>query len=150
MTVCLCSGMMLPYIQGCNKLFGFNSLRAELNIPWGSIQMLCRPAAPGQGTVPTRRRVASSCLHPLCTCNGWDLGTPQETLSWRRLPFFNPIWVSSFAAFPHISCAMSIRYSSGLLIRVSGRGRSNGLQEPKYITATLLSLSTKFVISTKN
>lgn len=74
---------------------------------------------------------------------GVELGMPQETLSWRLFPFFNPIWLSSFVAFLHISCGMSICYLSGLLIRVSGRGRSNGLQEPKYVTATLLSLSTK-------
>lgn len=85
-------------------------------------------------------------LHPSCIpcayVTGGSWGCPCRD-SWQLFPFFNPIWMSSFAAFLHISCGMSICYRSGLLIRVSGRGRSNGLQEPKYVTATLLSLSTK-------
>lgn len=157
-TVFLCFGMILLYNQGCNKLFSSNSPKAELNILWGSIQMFCRAAAASQGTRPvsashavsTCRMLASSFLHSMCTCDGQDLGRPQEMLSLGLFLFFNPIWVSSFAVFLHISCAMLIRYCSGLLIRVSGRGRSNGLQEPKYIIAMLLSLSTKFVISMKN
>lgn len=149
-TVCLCSGMILPYIRGCKKLFSSNSPRSELDIPWGSTQILCRAATPIQGptwsvqpTPPPLPGGFTSLLHPMRICDGWELGMPRERLYWQLFPFFNPIWMSSFAAFLHISCGMSICYRSGLLIRVSGRGRSNGLQEPKYVTATLLSLSTK-------
>lgn len=153
-TLCLCSGAVLPCIQGCNKLFSSNSPKAEMNIPQESIQMLCRAAATGQAAcpataahgVPTRRNLHPSCPCPTCTLDGWDLSTLWEMLSQRCFP----IWMSSFAGFPCISYAMSICCHSGLLIRVSGRGRSNGLQEPKYITATLLCLCTKFMISTKN